>query len=335
MVNSVSVLLSSDIKSSMMKSSEYGTLGISDTLAYVFNFKDSLGFVIISNDTRVETPLLAFTKKGSLVNGKTDNPGLKIFLERLEGYLLESIIKSDKNDEQKPLVETRGGPTPVANLDIQVSPLVPVEWGQDYPFNELLEYGDCSGTSNGKVWAGCVATAAAQIMSYWKYPATLGGITYYWSMLNQHKRNTYFVQSPPAIAMVADLFKRIGTGVNMSYDCKGSGASTSKAIDFLVSKGFTLYGSTNLRDYDLGFVNSSLIARRPLIANGCNANAGGGCHAWVIDGVAIGFINNLRVVLYLHNNWGWDGAHNGYYLNGVFDPSIRDYKAVEVGLVYR
>jgi len=336
MVNSVSVLLSSGIKSSMMKSGEYGTLGISDTLAYVFNFKDSLGYVIISYDRRVGNPLFAFTEKGSLFDGKTDNPGLKIFLERLEGYLLESIIKSNKADE--PITR---GPTS-APLNIQVSPLVPVEWGQGMPFNNYVG-GQCNNnTGNNKYWAGCVATATAQIMSYWKYPTFLGGINignsniggtkYNWTMLNNYKRSNDFSQSSVATNMVADLFQKIGKGVNMNYGCDGSGSHASLGLSFLVSNGFKLYGSTYLRDYDLGFVHSSLTDRRPLIARGCNVNAGGGCHAWVIDGVATTLLN---IYHHIHNNWGWDGTDNGYYYTGIFDPLTFNFQNVEVGLVYK
>jgi len=40
-VNSISALLFGDVKASAMKSGKYKDLGISDTLAYVFNFGDS------------------------------------------------------------------------------------------------------------------------------------------------------------------------------------------------------------------------------------------------------------------------------------------------------
>jgi len=131
-VNSVSVLLfGGDVKSSILKSDEYRALGISDTLAYVFNFKDSLGYVIVSNDKRIDSPLLAFVKKGSLVNGNTDNPGLALFLKMLESYVLKSITEFDKTAEQR--VTAQKGPATVP-LDTIVKPLVPVEWGQHEPF---------------------------------------------------------------------------------------------------------------------------------------------------------------------------------------------------------
>jgi len=356
-VNSVSVLLSGGIKSSMMKSGEYSALGISDTLAYVFNFKDSLGYVIISNDTRVKTPLLAFTEKGSLVNGQTDNPGLIVFLERLEGYVLESIIKSGKTDEQKINAAGTKGHTPVGIFfPTLVGPLIPVEWGQGNPFNNNLEEGDCYGSgtaNNGRVWAGCVATATAQIMSYWEHPTTLGSSwTYPWTTLNNYKRSSDFDPYPTdtpiqkllktiARYQVADLFQQIDIKVNMLYGCHESTAYTLDAIKFLLDNGYRLYygnvhiyGNTYWGNYDWLFVYQSLMADIPLIARGCNVN--GKCHAWIIDGLALGYTYLPSKDYYVHNNWGWDGDANGYYLAGFFDPlNFNFQRDVKISAVYR
>jgi len=337
-VNSVSILYFGEIKSSMMKSGKYDALDISDTLAYVFNFEDSLGFVIISNDKRIENPLLAFTKKGSLVNGETDNPGLMIFLERLEGYVLESIAKSGSKTEEQRAIDVAqrwiySGPP----LDTVVRPLVPVEWGQGKPFNSAVG-GQCNNsTGNNKYWAGCIATAVAQIMSYWEYPATLGGNSYSWALLNHYKHGSDFEPSPTDNAMdklmkklarydVADLFQRIGTGVKMDYGCDGSGATSANTLAFLKSKGFALSGNLI---YNLAFARLYLQAHLPLMATGCDLNyaKGNKCHAWVIDGLAIDSNSNSY---YIHNNWGWGDSHgNGYYPSGAFDPAFHNFQNVQ------
>lgn len=53
-----------------------------------------------------------------------------------------------------------------------------------------------------------------------------------------------------------------------------------------------------------------------------------GGHAWVADGAftAKRKSDGKFVNLY-HFNWGWDGAHNGYFLAAIFDrnnPAIND-----------
>jgi len=337
-VNSVSILRFGDIKSSTMKSGKYDTLEISDTLAYVFNFKDSSGYVIISNDIRVDSPLLAFTKKGSLVNGETDNPGLALFLERLEGYVLKSVIEFGKTDEQRARATAQRGPY-LGPIDTILKPLVPVEWGQSNPFNDNLEYRNCPKTDNGRVPAGCVATATAQIMSYWEYPTKIDNVTYRWAALNIYKQKYDFYPSPTdesyvltakafSRAMVANLFKQIGTGVNMEYGCDGSDASTAKALSFLESKGFS---TKSLTSYNLNTVRTALsFYKNPLIARGCNAAKGKKCHAWVIDGLA-----RDSDSFYIHNNWGFDGTDNGYYPSGIFDPLYFNFQGVEIARVSR
>jgi|GEM_PF-2299040 len=327
-VNSVSILRFGDIKSSMMKSGEYRTLDISDTLAYVFNFGDSSGYVIISNDKRIESPLLAFTESGSLVNGETDNPGLKLFLERLEGYMLESIAKYGKTDEGKEVAANQKG-LYLGSLDTVTRPLVTVRWGQKKPFNNNLEYEGCSQTSNGKVPAGCAATAVAQIMSYLEYPTSLGsGTSYSWTKLKKYKDSSDFETSPTdniadkllkasARAMVADLFKQIGDGVLMGYECTGSLTNMLFTLSFLSDIGFSISSSAPY-PYDLATIKLGLnsLVKRPFIAKDCSY-INGKCHVWVIDGLAKGSNNSNY---YTHNNWGWDGDANGYYLSGVFDP---------------
>jgi len=342
-VDSVSVLRFNNIKSSALKSGKYDDIEISDTLAYVFNFKDSMGFVIVSNDKRVDSPLLAFTKKGSLINGKTDNPGLSLFLKRLEGYTLESIVKSSKTDGQKLEETQKGFPTSITFPSITgEGPLVSVEWGQQKPFNNNLG-GSCSNTNNGKYLAGCVATATAQIMSYWEYPKSLDGHSYDWTRLKNYKHSDDFypssiniVQGVLAKLDVANLFQKIGTGVSMKYDCGVSLAATADALNLLVSYGFTSHFTPVLVSYNIGRVKTVLTSKRPVIARGCDYSIYGyeRCHAWVIDGFL-----DITTQTYIHNNWGWDGDANGYYNNGIFDPiTMNDafyFQGVEIGAVYK
>jgi len=342
-VNSVSILRFGSLKSSMMKSGEYSeALDISDTLAYVFNFEDSLGFVIISKDKRIESPLLAFTQKGSLVNGETDNPGLKLFLERLEGYMLESIAKYGKDDQKSMAVAQKGPYT--GPLDTVVKPFIPVEWGQGEPFNNNLANKGCYGygtAGNGKVWAGCVATAVAQTMAHWEYPASLGGGTYNWTILRKYKRDTYFSSSSSEATLarnsVADLFQRIGAGVGMDYSngCVGSGVhDMDDVLYFLEINGFSnpdMVPYPNSSSTAFAMIKLGLKFKIPYIAIGFNNGNYSEGHAWIIDGLA----KNSNSSSFIHNNWGWDGSGDGYYASGVFDPSPFNFQKVEITKVFR
>jgi len=357
-VNSVSALLFTDIKASILKSGEYSDMGISDTLAYVFNFKDSSGYAIISIDTRAGNPLLAFTKRGSLF-GKTDNPGLAIFLERLEGYVLKSIIETE---QRKPTLDDVLGkssyesgkagvvaPVVQANsVNIQVlkniSPLVPVQWGQGEPFNDLL---NSSNPQCTKYWAGCVATATAQIMSYWQLPYSTA-----WPTLNQYKKaydfevrptdNIYVIATKKAAKkMVAKIFQEIGTDpiVSMQYGCDISTANVGNAMAFLAVNGYMPLWNVYQGNYHVGFVNVLLDSyRSPIMAEGC----GPSCHAWVMDGLLIlkvtvttGATETIYQESHIHNNWGWNGDSDGYFLSSVFNPGVHNFQNVFIHSFYR
>ena len=70
---------------------------IPDTVAFIFNFADDEGFVIVSADIRITSPVLAFVENGYLnVNEELDHPGLAIFFEGLEEYIEYSIIESER-----------------------------------------------------------------------------------------------------------------------------------------------------------------------------------------------------------------------------------------------
>jgi hypothetical protein len=69
-------------------------------------------------------------------------------------------------------------------------------------------------------------------------------------------------------------------------------------------------------------------------------------HAWVIDGMVSMYVPlgpDAYTIYFVHNNWGWDGAENGYYLGIVydplnyitFDPHDFNFKNIRLGLVYR
>jgi hypothetical protein len=262
---------------------------------------------------------------------------------------MRSIAKFGKGDEKKEVIAVAQKWTNVASLSIQVSPLVSVAWGQDKPFNERLEYRNCTTTRNGRVPAGCVATAAAQIMSYWKYPTIIDNKTYSWAVLNNYKHWYDFYSSnssanTSAIEMVSDLFQRIDEGVNMKYDCEGSGIETWRALKFLVDKGFTkgFTGNDYLISYNYASIRTALNAQRPLIARGCDYGLSNAerCHAWVIDGSAIFIASPATFFQLVHSNWGWNGLDNGYYFSGIFDPSEivsggLKFQNIEIGLVHR
>jgi hypothetical protein len=121
----------------------------------------------------------------------------------------------------------------------------------------------------------------------------------------------------------------------MNYGCDGSGAETSDALNFLRAYGF--YASP-LMDYDAVTAIKAIFLGWPLIISGCAARntflgipipfSYDKCHTWVEDGhlliqywayvgSKLGFYQDVLI----HNNWGWGGEKNGFFLAGAFDAN--------------
>jgi hypothetical protein len=196
-----------------------------------------------------------------------------------------------------------------------VEPLLTSCWGQGCYQNAFCpqdEHGPC-----GRVSAGCVAIAMAQIMYYHKQPingvgsisyscphygtlsANFGQTTYHWDEMADtlHRIN-------PA---VSQLVYHCGISVKTQYSAHQSSASNSNAANalrhFFSYPVSTLSRRTNYNDEEwLTMIMEDLDKQRPVYYSGSSSL---GTHAFVCDGYDH---NGL-----FHFNFGWDGVADGYY----------------------
>lgn len=349
-----------------------------DTIVYVFNFED--GYAMIAADERIEEPVLACTNLGTIPEEIVEDEALGFFLDNAGEYIvhqletaqarhdsimdkitakLEETLPSEYLGEEDEN-QTRGlfskkkkytvsvTNTPVGNWEIISSKgyYVPVEWSQGQPYSNNVK-----GKKNcGTVPTGCVATAAAQIMAYWKYPSSIDGVTFDWNGLTQKTYvNSWGTEDATLRVHVAHLMERIGKNTDMDYGCSSSGTKTYKARNYMNKLGY-LGGSES--KYNTATVQNSLDKGRPILAKGDRTfkyikifgkkigyTKNG--HAWVIDG----YVNKKRLMRqtvttrdrksgqiigqtsnnyyeyssFIHNNWGWGGSNNGWFADGCFD----------------
>jgi hypothetical protein len=226
-----------------------------------------------------------------------------------------------------------------------VTPLVQTTWNQSPYYNQLCPGGSVT---------GCVATAMAQIMRYWNYPAKGTGSTSYKQNPNP---NNYPAQSanygattynwanmPLSIGSnnsdVATLNYQCGVSVDMNYDPSGSGAEVITADDPICAQHSYItyfgYDPTKIKglrrsSYPVDSVwikllQSDLNIGRPIQYVGDDPSEGG--HTWVCDGYDV---NN-----YFHMNWGWGGQDNGFFaINNLATPGFNpseDHEAL-MGIV--
>lgn len=160
-----------------------------DTLIYVVNYSNDLGWKIIAADKRIN-PILALDSTGSF---KIDNlgPGIFIWLDdlanrisQLKIYGLEDSTCIDfvfwqKLEELNDFTSGKsfayippegGGYWQLINVTTtpmpsqQVGPLLPTKWGQGIPWNTCVPYTSQSLTE--RCPTGCVAVAGAQMLYY-------------------------------------------------------------------------------------------------------------------------------------------------------------------------
>ena len=294
---------------------------------YIFNNEDGKGFVLISADDCV-TPILAYSHDN---NFATENlpPNLKGWLDGYAEQIRMAVeMRATASDEIRADWEClRQGKNLPIRSETQVYPLIATTWNQNYPYNELCPT-DYGGPGN-HAYAGCVATAMAQIMKYWAYPAQgFGFHQYYHPSYGQLSANfgetTYNWSSMPSNSSnnsVAKLLYHCGVSVEMNYGPNGSGASTvgsfpsaEQAYKTFFDYKTTLHSVSRSNYYsDTEWINelkAELNSYRPIHYRGANNDGG---HSFICDGY-----NNSNQ---FHFNWGWSGNNDGYYnINTILYP---------------
>ena len=192
---------------------------------------------------------------------------------------------------------------------------------------------------------GCVATAMAQVMYYWKFPTSSAAISGYgggwwggmtvpalpattfdyslmlpsychWDYdLGELIQDTYTDEQAQE---VAKLGRYCGQAVEMDYSPEGSGAYTSDQLAAMKSFGYSSsaqlkskYGNTTQWET---MIRTELDAGRPILYSASDPSAGG--HAFICDGY-----NSSN---YYHFNYGWYGTCDGWYLTTALNMIHRD-----------
>ena len=136
---------------------------------YIFNNEDG-GFVIVSGDD-CATPILGYSDEGSI-----DLDNMPIQLEELlQAYALEIQDAIDNNLQATAEVAESWAAYKKApqaqTTTTAVSALISTLWNQYPRYNDKCPVDASLSALGGHPTTGCVATAMAQIMKYWEYPA--------------------------------------------------------------------------------------------------------------------------------------------------------------------
>lgn len=301
---------------SFLECAEVSAVG-SDTLFYIFNADN--GFVVISADRRT-VPVLAYSDHTSYRIGEVIPP-VKMWLDNYRQQM-QALRQEPHTTTQYASIWQRlltGHTTRDANTDF-VAPLVQSHWGQGKFYNYYCPV-DFNG-ENQHVVTGCVATAMAQLIYYFRFPETgIGSYSYidehYGLQEADYGATTYdysaMCDNPTSISdAISTLMHHCGVGVDMVYGPNGSGMYNHSAayvlrtyFKYSPNTQYVFRDSTDL-DWD-SLIVTHLHNRIPLYYAGwSDPNVNG--HAFLCDGY-----QRTDSIYHYHFNFGWDGDYDGYF----------------------
>lgn len=291
---------------------------------YVFPFGENKGFAIVSGDDDMPE-IVGYADHGTY-DANNMPAAMAAFLNNYRATI--EAMKQGNASAIKNIAEAKALRANNTRATTAVSPLLgDIKWNQSEPYNNMCPKYDGTNLSA----TGCVATAMAQVMMYWKYPKELKadineyetythklqvageskGQKYDWdNMLPTYTNNNYTQTQADA---VAKLMLHCGKAVEMDYGeesganvtpgrlAKYFGYDSDLMLDLMRSC-FTLAEWTAIIDKELQ-------AKRPILYSGRTTNGG---HQFVCDG-SDG--NGLY-----HINWGWGGYQDGYFDITILNP---------------
>jgi len=210
----------------------------------------------------------------------------------------------------------------------QGGPLTTTSWHQHSPYNLY-----CPEGSDGQTVVGCVATATAQVMAYWQWPATgLGSLGYLWD--GDGSCEEYPPTGPAYLtadfsdaydwanivdncdggctaaqqAALAELCYEVGVAEQMDYGSCGSAAYTGTAAQILpqyfkYSTDAQVVNRINYTQQEWFDAIKTEIDAGRVIQYRINL------HSIVCDGYRDDYGS-----LEYHMNYGWNDSHNAWYV---------------------
>ncbi len=326
--------------------------GTGEALYFVFNVNGDDGFVIVSADDAA-LPILGYSTVGHYVSANLP-PNFTYWMQNYRkqiAYLKQQQIQASPEIKSK-WQHNSNSIARISSINLiastpTVGPLLSTTWSQSPYYNML-----CPGGSQ----TGCVATAMAQTMKYWNYPARgtgvgsycdCGYLQNYGTLSANFAATNYNWSDMPAIlgsassakedSSIAILMYDIGVSVHMIYNTSASGAFVTIAdgapvcaqtalVQYFGYDPKTLNGVQRSSFSDsiwVALLKNELDNKRPFLYAGVDATYGG--HVWVCDGYQTDSL--------FHMNWGWGGYYNGYFAISALNPDGHNFTSNEEALI--
>ena len=291
---------------------------------YVFPFGENKGFAIVSGDDDMPE-IVGYADHGTY-DANNMPAAMAAFLNNYRATI--EAMKQGNASAIKNIAEAKALRANNTRATTAVSPLLgDIKWNQSEPYNNMCPKYDGTNLSA----TGCVATAMAQVMMYWKYPnelkadiqgyktstheltvaGELKGQKYDWDNMLPSYSNVNYNQTQADA--VAKLMLHCGKAVEMDYGEESGAIVTPGRLakyfgydsDLMLDLSRTYF---TLAEWT-AIIDKELQAKRPILYSGLTTEGG---HQFVCDG-SDG--NGLY-----HINWGWGGYQDGYFDITILNP---------------
>lgn len=259
---------------------------------YIFNREETPGFAIIAGDDSMPA-VIGYSLENSIDVDNMPNV-LKDWLTEYDMYV------KDVRNNMVSLPSKRTNATEVGTPVI--GPYLKTQWNQHAPYNWLTPVDKETGKHTP---TGCVCTAAAQILNYYKWPENSYTRKYNWYLIRDSYKGGY---SDAEGMAVATLMRDLGRIMGTKYKTGGS-PTPGNGPKFIPGYSWTLAPWDNLQE---------TLREGPIFASSDTPSTT--IHSYVVDGLDS---NGL-----FHVNFGWGGLSDGYYdlkNNSVFSNKYECY----------
>lgn len=293
---------------------------------YVFPNGEGKGFTVVSGDDRLPE-VVGYSDKGTYdeENLPSNYVGFMKAYEEMVGQLDNGDSRASASIAEAKALRSSGYQQPT------VAPLLgSIQWNQMTPYNNMCPKYNGSDRSV----TGCVATAMAQVMMYYRCPQSLQadipayvtkkygiaigrinkGEIYDWdNMLPQYASYEPLNYTDAQAAAVAKLLYHCGVACEMDYGPSSGANVTPGILSTYFGYDSDLMQDVNRDVFTLAewsqIMDKELTAKRPILYSGQSSDGG---HEFVCDGTDG---NGLY-----HINWGWGGYQDGYFDVTILNP---------------
>lgn len=302
---------------------------------YIISRGENQGYVIVAGDDCL-SEVLGYTDCGGF-----DPNDLPPALEDMLAYWQMAVETAQADGSNVVQAKVRKAQHKAPSTRKDIAPFVTSHWHQSSPYNDICPLRVDNGA---RAMTGCVATAASQILYYWRkdLPSTLQSTTPTYSYGNAHPSvsfpkghpvkwdlmlDQYGSESREYKQAVAEFVYCVGTATWLTY-ADGSGTATSGNIEkipatfssfFGMHGGEVKYRNSYSQEAWTQLIYNELAAGRPVMYTGVHPSNGG--HAVFIHGYQASTDK-----MYFNFGWGAGNGYDGYYttdettgMNGFYD----------------